>query len=368
MNVRFVTSLREFDALAPSWSTVTREGGQRSPFLSHDWFACCWRTAGPNRRREVWVLEDGVGPAGLVPLLRYNGKLRGLPVRMLRFLDAPDTPFADFPMARGTEDVITTFLDTLRHRTDWDVLSFTNVPVESPTFKALTAALPGQFPWRVRSTEQSPYLRVTGTWEDFLHSKSQRFRKTLRNVENRLARSGRVTVEEHTQVDPGGRIFAEVMEVSRQSWKGVRGVAMATMLGMPRFFTELTERASSRGWLHLWILRMDGRPVATEYQIGANGCVNALRADFDSSLAELSPGTYLNMCIIRTLFDREGIEEYNMGPGSNEYKYRWASDTHESAALEIYAPTTYGRILHALETRLVPAARRWRAQLRGECA
>ena len=62
MVVRCVTSLREFDALGPAWHAVAQAGGQDSPFLSHDWFACCWRTAGPDRRREVWVLEDAAGP------------------------------------------------------------------------------------------------------------------------------------------------------------------------------------------------------------------------------------------------------------------------------------------------------------------
>ena len=33
-----------------------------SPLLSHDWFACCWRTAGPERKREAWVFEDDAGP------------------------------------------------------------------------------------------------------------------------------------------------------------------------------------------------------------------------------------------------------------------------------------------------------------------
>ena len=39
MRVRLATSLREFDALAPVWRELTRESGQTSPFLSHDWFA-----------------------------------------------------------------------------------------------------------------------------------------------------------------------------------------------------------------------------------------------------------------------------------------------------------------------------------------
>jgi len=369
MRVRLATSLREFDALAPVWRELTRESGQTSPFLSHDWFACCWRTAGPDRRREAWVIENSSGPVALLPLAYWQGRLRSLPVRMLGVLESPDTPFVELPALGPLEDVIETFLARLREKGGWDILRLSNLPAHSLTFKALGSVLSDQFPWRVVRQGQSPYLRISGTWEAFFRAKTQRFRKTCRGIENRIRRHGKVTVEEHRQVDPDGALFTEVMEVSRLSWKGARGLAMATMQGMPRFFRELTQRASTNGWLHLWILRLDGCAVATEYQIGADGQLHALRADFDPALGDLSPGAYLNLYIIRSLFERQGVHQYNMGPGPNEYKLRWATDADEVVALEVYAPTPYGRFLHAIETRLVPLARRWRTQLtRRRCA
>jgi CelD/BcsL family acetyltransferase involved in cellulose biosynthesis len=363
MKVRLVTSLREFDALALIWEEVTQESGQASPFLSHDWFACCWRTAGPERQREVGLVEDASGPGALLPLMRWKARVRGLPVRMVGLLDSPDTPFADFPVAGAFEEVIGTFLDSLRERRDWDVLSLQKLPVHSRTVRALQAALLGQFPWRELGREHSPYLTISESWEEFFRQKTQRFRKTYRNIENRIQRDGAVTVEEHREVDPDGPVFAEALEVSRQSWKGPRTLAMATMQGMPRFFRELTQRASAKGWLHLWILRLNGRAVATEYQIGANGSLHDLRADFDSALADLSPGTCLSLRIIRSLFEQRSVREYDMGPGANPYKLRCATGVHETLALEVYARTAYGRLLHGIETHLVPVARRWRERV-----
>jgi CelD/BcsL family acetyltransferase involved in cellulose biosynthesis len=282
---------------------------------------------------------------------------------MLSMLDSPDTPFVDIPAAGAVDDVVAAVLGHLRSRRDWDVLALSKLPAHSKTLKALEAALPGQFRWRVAGTDQSPYLAINGSWEDFYRHKTQRFRKTCRNIENRILRSGEVTVEEHLDVDPGGPVFAELIEVSSQSWKGPAGLAIATMQGMQRFFREFTQRASARGWLHLWILRLNGRAVATEYQIGDDGSLHALRADFDAALAELSPGGYLNQRIVSALFQRKDVREYNMGPGANEYKLRWASDAHETVGLEIYAPRLWGRLLEGVEGRLVPLARRWRSRM-----
>jgi CelD/BcsL family acetyltransferase involved in cellulose biosynthesis len=368
MKIRLVKSLREFDRLAPVWQDVVTAGGQTSPFLSHDWFACCWRTAGPDRRRELWVVEDTCGPLALIPLTRWRSHRWGAPVRMLSFLESPDTPFADIPMAQPSEEVMRTFLDALRARAGWDVFSIRKMPVESSTLKVLETALSDGFPWREDGRHASPYVAISGNWEEFIRHKSQRFRKTLRYVENRLQKHGAVTVEEHRDVDPSGPIFAEVMAVSQQSWKGPRGLAMATMEGMPRFFREFTHRASANGWLHLWILRLAGRAVATEYQIGAGGSLHALRADFDATLAALSPGASLNLRILQLLFDRGGFADYDMGPGQNPYKLRWATGTHEAVTLDVYAPSPYGRLLHRIETRAVPLLRRLKHRVRQLCA
>src|SRR5205823_3838432 len=102
--------------------------------------------------------------------------------------------------------------------------------------------------------------------------------------------------------------------------------------------------------LHVWILRLDGRAVATEYQLVAEGRVSALRADFDPAFAELSPGAYLNHRIVQALFERGECHEYDMGPGDNEYKLRWATGQRDLASLRIFSPAPYGRALHVLDT------------------
>jgi CelD/BcsL family acetyltransferase involved in cellulose biosynthesis len=368
MVVRCVTSLRQFDALGPAWQTVGQAAGQDSAFLSHDWFACCWRTAGPDRRREVWVLEDAAGPVAFLPLTRVRTRAWGLPVRLLSFLESPDTPFVDIPMAREPAEVVPAFLRALSQAGGWDVLALRKLPLKSATLQALRTELPDGFLSQEGGHEASPCIEISGTWEDYLRQRSPRFRKTCRNIENRLEKSGTVSVEEHCEVDPDGPTFAEVMDVSLQSWKGPRGLAMVNMPGASRFFREFTRRASANGWLRLWVLRVNGRALATEYQVTSNGTLYALRADFDAKAEAVSPGAALNLRIIRSLFERQDVHQYNMGPGANPYKVRLATGSQETHGISVYAPTQYGRMLHGFETRLLPALRRLRDKVRPSCA
>ena len=364
LRIRRIESEAEFAALAGAWTDLAARSGQTSPFLSHDWFACCWPAVTPARRPEVVVVEDGGRLVGALPLMWWKERRRGMPVRRLALLECPDTPFIDVLLGGSARAIAAAFIEHLAARRDWDVASLQKLPATSPVLKELeSAALPGRLPWRRAEASFSPYLAIAGDWEAFWKGTSQRFKKTCRNVQNRLERAGLVRIEEHTEVDADGPLFAEVLDLSRRSWKGDRGVAIATMPNMHGFFADLSRRATARGWLALWTLRLDGRLVAMEYQLRHGGRVNALRADFDPALREVSPGSALNFAIARALFERGGIHEYDMGPGLNDYKLRWATGNHEGTHLMAYRPTAYGRLLHLLDTRVRPVVHRVRERL-----
>jgi CelD/BcsL family acetyltransferase involved in cellulose biosynthesis len=361
--VRRLTTDAELQALSSVWSELGEQDAHPTPFASHDWFECC-RVAAATPDVEVLQLEDAGVPACLIPLHRRTVRHRGLPCRYLSLLDCPDSPFGDLVPAGGGQPLLATLLDHLTARSDWDVLELGRLPVESPTLKVFESELEGRLHYRRAGSEMSPYLAIDGSWQAFYSSRSQRFKKTIRNIQNRLSRLGDISVEEHRTMDPRGRLLEELIDLTGRSWKADRGVAIATMPRMREFFSELSRRAAEHGWLSLWLLRLDGRAIAMEYQLHANGVAYGLRADYDLAYAAASPGSSLNFEIARALFERGDVREYHMGPGLNEYKMRWASGTHETVRLHVYRPGVYPTLLHLVETRVVPVGRRIRGRLR----
>ena len=362
--VRRVTTRDGFAALEPIWAELAAQTDRGSPFASHDWFACCWEAVAAGERPEVLVFEEAGNAVAVVPVRVQCARVRGLPIRLLTLLDSADTPFVDVLAAGAFPPVARALLDHLDRRADWDIVRLQRLPAASPTVKVMEAELEGHWQWRRRGTLDSPYLAIAGTWEAFYGAKSQRFKKTVRNIQNRLERLGSISIEEHRAVAPGSGLFNDLIDLTSRSWKADRGIAIATMPRMRQFFDELTRRASARGWLSVWFLRLDGRPIAMEYQLRAQGVVHALRSDFDMTYAAASPGSALNFAIARGLFAEGGVREYDMGPGLNEYKMRWATGCHETVDLEIYRRTLYARLCYALETQIVPAARRIRDRVR----
>ena len=360
--IRRLATAAELQALAPVWRDLAEQQGYATPFATYDWFECC-RIASPTAAVEVLQIEDAGSPVALMPLHRRAAKYRGLPVRYLSLLDCPDSPFGDLIPAGGGKPLVAALLGHLAARSDWDILELGRLPVESPTVKALEGELPGRLRYRRAGSEMSPYLAIEGSWQAFYSSRSQRFKKTIRNIQNRLDRLGTVAVEEHRTLDPQSRLLEELIDLTGRSWKADRGVAIATMPRMREFFSELSRRAAAHGWLSLWLLRLDGRPIAMEYQLRASGVAYALRADYDLEYAAASPGSALNFEVARALFERGDVREYHMGPGLNEYKMRWANGAHETVRLHVHRAGVYPALLHLVETRLVPTVRRVRERL-----
>jgi CelD/BcsL family acetyltransferase involved in cellulose biosynthesis len=362
LRVRWLTRAEDLRTAASIWPELAAQSAHSTLFEGGDWFECCC-LALVGGSLELLVVEDSVAPVALIPLVRWTGRMRGLPVRYLSLLECPDSPFADLALTGPAQPVIRALLEHLEPRSEWDILEFGKLPATSASLKALEAELPGRLPWRHAGVDQTPYLAIEGTWPAFFAAKSQRFKKTIRNIKNRLDRLGTVTVEEHRVVEPLGSIFEEMIDLTRRSWKADCGVAIATMPRMREFFAELSERATRHAWLSLWFLRLDGLPIAMEYQLRSNGTAYALRADYDLAHAAVSPGSALNFAIAQSLFERKDIREYQMGPGLNEYKMRWATGCHETVRLQVYRAGAYSRLLHLVETRAVPAIRRLRERL-----
>jgi hypothetical protein len=365
MKIRTVTSLREFDDLAGLWRDVTETSGQHSALLSHDWFACCWRTAGPNRVRELWIVEDAAGPVAFIPLVRARARYRGFPARVIQLMHPPESPIVDFPVARDIDDVMRTVLKRLGTQADWDLFLIPGLPTHSPVWKSFESVATSRFPWRVADRVQTPYV----TFSDREPSLQATLDTLRQRITSTVARVGdAVTVEEHRALDPRGPLFDEIMGVVRDGARRPASLPAPTGEEVRRFFRELTSRASANGWLSLWILRLAGRVVETEYQLVSRGTAHALRRDADQSPAGLNLGDILTLKILESLARRPGLRTYLQTPERNADGIVPAAARQETFFIELFAARSYGNLLHRVESRVASVARRLRGEQGRPCA
>jgi hypothetical protein len=364
MKIRTVTSLREFDDLAKVWREVVETGNQSSAMVTHEWFATCWRTAGPGRARELWIVEDAAGPLALVPLLRARTRYRGLPTRVVQLMHAPEYPNADLPVARDVDAVMNAVTDRLGSRRDWDIFLLPGLSAHSGLWKAFESAAGGRFTHRIGRVNV-PYLPLwprdaaLGTTLDALRAAAA----------STIAGSGdALVVEEHRDIDPRGPLFEEIMSVVHTRSQGPSILSAPTAEEVRRFFRELTVRAVAQGWLRLWVLRFEGRMVETEYQIASHGTVRALRRDGDQGPAGFRVGDVLSLKILEALVTRSPARTYFGTARSLGTAGRSACHSEEALFVEIFADRSYQRLMHRIETGVASFARRLGGQRGSQCA
>lgn len=359
MHIDEIHDLDTFLQLQPAWDDLCRRSQHDSFFLSHAWFRCCWLGKAERERPFVVVVRDGSSVIGVAPFFANTTKWRIFPVRTVSLMQNQDSPFADVVLAPDrASEILSGMLDHLRRSAKAHVVSFNKVPRSSLTHALLVNA-GAETPLIRARGGRSPILQLGGDWDGFWTAQSQRFKKTVRNVANRVERLGRVTVEEVSGTASAGECMQIFASVAERSWKAGLPISLRRNPSIGRFFEALTAVLHASRRLLVWALRLDGVPIATEYHVRDGDTVYALRSDFDERHGEASPGAYLNAHIIRTYFER-GVGIYDMGPGDSEYKQRWANSAREQETFSLFSRTPYGLALYNMERRAVPQLRRAR--------
>jgi len=360
-----ITSGTELIALQADWDNLLKRTGERSPFLTHEWFRSCFAAYSHGKDVFTLAVRDGSNLIGIAPLWRQQHVFRKIPIRKIGFVSCPDTQVADFIVEDSRRsEVLMAFLEYMFHKRKgaWDMLTLEQWPAESINYQTLQTILLGRrkrFFTGISSV--TPYIPIKGEWEPFLQTLSVRFRKTHRNITNRMEKLNNLETQCFRQ-DPTGSVFKDVVSVSEKSWKQEEGIAVTSREETSRFFEALTDAAGPKGLLRIWILKVDGTPIAMEYDLEVLGKVYALRADYDETYKEYSPGAYLEYQIVKSLF-KEGYEEYNTGPGLNTYKLHWTEQSRVNMTLYVCNDNLKGWTIWGLQEKLIPFLRRIRNKI-----
>ena len=368
MELRLVSRPEDFAALRSAWNVLYRRTRRPSPFLTHEWFDAAWQWRRQGAELYVLCCMRGNELIGVLPLLRPTSP-RGAAGRELEFLAVPDTQVCDALAADADRLPVASALadELVRRQRDWDAVVLRYLPDGTIALTELRQALSHRgLRCDVRQATRNPWIALDSSWETYYSTRSRRLKKAINLASNRLSKAGDIELR---WLQPGEGDAAEVdrqvdliTAISARSWKTRTGNSLDNA-GPQAFVRCLSQHAHRMNCLSVWLLTLDKVPVAMELQLIDDGCVFALRSDFDAAYESISPGSHLNRQMLARLFGR-GLRRYLMGPGENVYKYRWADESETVSTMTIYGHSMRGRWLAARELALKPAARRIRDLLR----
>jgi CelD/BcsL family acetyltransferase involved in cellulose biosynthesis len=211
--------------------------------------------------------------------------------------------------------------------------------------------------WTVEqaNTNVCPYIPLNGcSWDDYLASLGSEHRYGFQRKMKKLAKEagpnpgdlcfGRA--ENEAQREEALRVLIELHE-KRWRDRGEASDAFHTPEHVA-FHNDFTKLALCAGWLRLYLLRVAGRPLSAFYGFRYGRKFYFFQSGFDPGYARLSLGLVTMGMAIRTAIE-EGAAEYDLLHGAEEYKFHWASQTHDLFRIQLFPAGFRGLLLqHAV--------------------
>jgi CelD/BcsL family acetyltransferase involved in cellulose biosynthesis len=333
-------------SLREEWNALAERAANL--FATWEWADAWWRVYGEGR--PLWITACR-GPAGeLVALLPlYLASRR--PVRTLRFLGhGPADQLGPVCAPEHRQEAASALQRLLRSRSrEWDLLIAERL--------APAEGWPEAIGGHVVHTEESPSLTIGGlSFDEFLATRSRNFREQVRRRERKLRREHEVAF----RLSDRDRLEADLDALF--SLHGARWEDDSDALAgaRARFHRDFAMRALERGWLRLWLLEVDGAPRAAWYGFRFARRYWYYQSGRDPAWERQSVGFVLLAHTVRQAFD-EGMLEYRLLRGGEEYKGRFSSDDYGVETLALPRGMA-GRaaLLAARAARAMPAGARRR--------
>ena len=127
--------------------------------------------AGDERDALVTVVRAGSRLVGVLPLLCTRARIRGLPMRTVDLASNVVSYHPELVATEGHEALLSAGL-ARAHGGRWDLFRANALPVDGPSLGHLRSALARNTSCVFEDpSENSPYIRIDSSWDDFLKSR-----------------------------------------------------------------------------------------------------------------------------------------------------------------------------------------------------
>lgn len=223
--------------------------------------------------------------------------------------------------------------------------------------------------FRVKEIALSPRVDCTGDFDDWWHSRGSH-KKTWARRERRLVEREGASFE--VILDPARveAVLDEIFEVEASGWKGSQGTAIRQDPATLQFYSDLALACAQQGTLRLFVLRLDSRIVAFQFDTLFGGVLDMLKIGYRDELQKSSPGQVLQLQILRWAFDQTDVEVFDMLGGSidpDETKLRFATHCEPLYRVRFFRRTPRGMLAWA-RYKALPAANARLGNMRGSVA
>ena len=323
-----INKIHQLDEYRDCWAELLVQTPGATFFQSLAWLETYWRHFGSNQKLRVLIVKQQSRVVGIVPLVvRRETKFVAGQCRKLTY---PLNDWGSFygPIGPDPKLLLGVALKHIRSaRRDWDLidLGWTNdrddVIETALQLQALGISAKSQI------QDETAIVDHRGTWEEYLASRTSKWRNNFKRWRKRLSEQGEVRHVRYRPEaayagggDPRWDLYTVCEQIAENSWQGssTDGTTLSHE-SVRAFLRDVHAVAANQGAADINLLYVDDEPVAFEYGYHYNGSVFGLRIGAEGPHARLGAGNLLYAMIIEDNFAR-GDHLFDLGPGSLDIK------------------------------------------------
>ena len=354
--IQRIQDLSGFAALRRHWDGLLAASGANNPFLTFEWLNAWWANLGGNARLQTIAVWSDNELIAIAPLMSTRSP--GWFTR-LEFLGSghAGSDYLDLIVRRGREsealDSLADFIASKRQ-----TLRLEHVPETSLAAHVARRLQDCGWTTSIVANGICPVIDLGGhTWESYLAARGRAHRA---NVRRRLRALGDMSLERVTTDAQRDEALSALFAFHEWRFSAQGGSTAFLTPALRAFHQDATRQALERGWLRMYVLRLNGVPAAVMYGFAYNGQFYFYQHGFDERYRNQSIGLVLMALTIRAAFD-EGLHTFDMLWGAEPYKWLWATGERKLNQIRAF-PAHVGGWLHhgvvAARRRLAPLTRR----------
>lgn len=307
----FTVRREELTALQAEWAELLKQDPEPIPFSHPTWNRVWLEEFLGDREVLLLAVRDGESLVGVAPLLREEGRLS-----LVGHYSICD--YMDFVVAPGKEqDFFPALLDALQEEA-WSEMELRGLVEGTPALEVLLPLAEAAGLAVEREEEAvAPRVELPESWDEYLASLSKKNRHELRRKLRRLGAAGELELQTYTapeDVEAHLPVFLRFMVESRSD----KATFMSEQMG--RFFHRMAQAMAQEGFLRLYELELDTKPVASILCFHQAGSLYLYNSGYDPEYAPLSVGLASKALCLHDAIE-SGCRRVDFLRGHEPYKY-----------------------------------------------
>ncbi|HEX9930516.1 MAG TPA: GNAT family N-acetyltransferase [Pyrinomonadaceae bacterium] len=344
-----VGGVEVIEKIFDEWIELCEEGACNEPFFRPEWFVAFVE----NFEKEILLLK--VRRAGklraVLPLMKGNGNLHGVPVKSLEAVYNLNTQ--RFDLIHGADEserkeIVKAVWKEIKRQPKWRVLEMRLVKKDSWLNDLLALAESENYRTGVWQMDAAPFIELPQgdnkekLIEDFFKGSRKHQRQELNRRLRRLKELGEVEFVVTRGYSP--ELMQTYFELEAKGWKGRGGTAVTDDERVSKLHHDFARAVAAKNALFIYQLKLDQKTIAMSANIIYAKQAVHWKTSYDEEYSRYSPGNllfreFLSGCI------RKDLSEIDFLSPAAAYKKFWASGEREHAAFYVFQPGVLGSLL-----------------------